>query len=619
MILSYSLSDQLLFLLAALQVLVVPGAIWTLAFKDSQRDIPEKIADSIAVSIAGLGVAAMLLFYLNWHVNTIVLAPVFILLDIVLFYLISKKIKNFSLRSFLWLGLTGLVLMGVIAFRFYQARDLVYPAWVDSVHHVLITQKFLDTGGIPQTLAPELDVPLYYHYGFHLVAALFSWISRLAPIRAVLWLGQVLNALVILGIYRLSKAIWKRTLPALLAALLVGFAFQMPAYYVTWGRYTLLAGLLVMLPAMENAYEFALEGFTWERASRLLVLTAGLILVHDLALYYYAVFLLSLLIERGVSGYRNDDPNERRTILIKTGKMSLAVLAGILLASPWLIRILTSHSAQLTVKLVVPNSENQNSYQYILFLLGPFHNYFLMGAALIGLAAAWVQKKTRALALWSSLLVLLSLPWGLKFGPFRPDHMAIILFIPAALLLSAGWVQLCDWIAKKTRPNLANGVLVVGALAVLGWGFWQTRTVVNPVTVLADQADWNGLEWIDQHTPADARFLTNTTIWQFQTYRGLDGGYWIIPQTGRFALALPGLYGYGSPDEKNQWISWMQQAAVVHACDDGFWRLVKDAKLNYVYLRDGKGSLRPEALVDCPDVDVVYQQDGVWIYNIHIK
>lgn len=619
MILSYSLSDQLLFLLAALQVLVVPGAIWTLAFKDSQRDIPEKIADSIAVSIAGLGAAAMLLFYLNWHVNTIVLAPVFILLDIVLFYLISKKIKNFNLRSFLWLGLTGIVLMGVIVFRFYQARDLVYPAWVDSVHHVLITQKFLDTGGIPQTLAPELDVPLYYHYGFHLVAALFSWISRLEPIRAVLWLGQVLNALVILGIYRLSKAIWKRTLPALLAALLVGFAFQMPAYYVTWGRYTLLAGLLVMLPAMANAYEFALKGFSWERASRLLVLTAGLILVHNLALYYYAVFLLSLLIERGVTGYRNDDPNERRAILLKAGKMSLAVLAGILLASPWLIRILTSHSAQLTVKLVVPNSENQNSYQYILFLLGPFHNYFLMGAAFIGLAAAWIQKKTRALALWSSLLVLLSMPWGLKFGPFRPDHMAIILFIPAALLLSAGWVQLCDWIANKTRPNFANGVFVVGALAVLGWGFWQTRTVVNPVTVLADQADWNALEWIAQHTPADARFLTNTTNWQFQTYRGLDGGYWIIPQTGRFALALPGLYGYGNPDEKNQWISWMQQAAVVHACDDGFWRLVKDAKLNYVYLRDGKGSLRPEVLVDCPDVDVVYQQDGVWIYNIYIK
>jgi hypothetical protein len=124
------------------------------------------------------------------------------------------------------------------------------------------------------------------------------------------------------------------------------------------------------------------------------------------------------------------------------------------------------------------------------------------------------------------------------------------------------------------------------------------------------------LEWIEENLPVEARFLTNTAIWQYQTYRGVDGGYWIIPKTGRFALALPGLYGYAEDKIKNEWVNWMERASVVHACDDGFWSLVKDAKLTHIYLRDGKGSLQSKAMIDCPNIDVVYHQAGVWIYEI---
>ena len=42
---------------------------------------------------------------------------------------------------------------------------------------------------------------------------------------------------------------------AALAALLVGFVFQMPAYYLTWGRFTLLTGLVVLGPAMAAALD----------------------------------------------------------------------------------------------------------------------------------------------------------------------------------------------------------------------------------------------------------------------------------------------------------------------------------------------------------------------------
>jgi hypothetical protein len=89
-----------------------------------------------------------------------------------------------------------------------------------------------------------------------------------------------------------------------------------------------------------------------------------------------------------------------------------------------------------------------------------------------------------------------------------------------------------------------------------------------------------------------------------------------LPKTGRFALALPGLYGYAEQTERDQWVNWMERAAVVHACDDGFWSLIKDANLTNVYLREGKGSLQPEDMVACPNVETIYQQAGVYIYQI---
>lgn len=296
--------------------------------------------------------------------------------------------------------------------------------------------------------------------------------------------------------------------------------------------------------------------------------------------------------------------------------MGLAATGGILISLAWLLRMLHAQSSQVGVQVVLPKAENLNSYQYILYLLGPTHNYFLMGGALAALILIWWQKRSRGMALWATFLLILSFPWGLRFGPFRPDHMAIVLFIPASLLLSYGWVFGSQWIQSHIHKYAGLAVLIAGAVGMLAWGTWQTRQVINAVTVLADRADWNAVEWIDDNLPMDARFLTNTTIWQYQMYRGVDGGYWILPKTRRFAIALPGLYAYGSTEQKEQWVNWMERAAVVHACDDGLWSLVKDAQLSHVYLHAGKGSLQPQAMVDCPNLKVVYEQDGIWIYEI---
>jgi hypothetical protein len=114
----------------------------------------------------------------------------------------------------------------------FQARELLLPAWVDSVHHVLVVRLIEQNGGIPTSFAPYFDVAFTYHYGFHLLAAIFSTLTLAPAEQGVLWFGQLINALVALSVYRLGRAAWHDRRAALLAAVLVGFVFQMPAYYL---------------------------------------------------------------------------------------------------------------------------------------------------------------------------------------------------------------------------------------------------------------------------------------------------------------------------------------------------------------------------------------------------
>ncbi len=145
--------------------------------------------------------------------------------------------------------LPGVALFGVIlVWRFGQIRGLVLPAWVDSVHHALLVRILLEQGTIPQTWAPYLpQVPFYYHFGFHLTAALLAKLTGLAIGQAVLIMGQVWQAVLAWGVYLLGYTLWKNQAKALVAMILVGFVSQMPAYYTAWGRYTLLVGLGLMI------------------------------------------------------------------------------------------------------------------------------------------------------------------------------------------------------------------------------------------------------------------------------------------------------------------------------------------------------------------------------------
>lgn len=148
------------------------------------------------------------------------------------------------------------------------------------------------------------------------------------------------------------------------------------------------------------------------------------------------------------------------------------------------------------------------------------------------------------------------------------------------------------------------------------WGIAQTSDILNPATVLADKDDVRAVEWVSEHTPADARFFLNTTPWQGQVYRGTDGGWWILPLTGRQTLPPPVVYTWGAPDYVKQMTGLAEQASKISACGPEFWSIVREAHLDYAYLHAGLGKLSPAALQNCPGAGLAYQSGDVSIFHL---
>jgi hypothetical protein len=404
-----------------------------------------------------------------------------------------------------------------------------------------------------------------------------------------------------------------------MAALLVGFGLHMPAYYLTWGRYTLITGLLLLPLAMAALLRVSRQPRDGSSILTAMLLTAGTALSHYTALLLLGFFTLILVIIRLLQS-QMDENGQRLPRWPSVGWPALAAGIGVLLASPWLLRTWQHLGSQATLGLVSPFDSGQAGYfDYILYLLGPIHNVVWLVIAALGLVWALLRKPTSVLAIWGLLLVLLTLPWGVRLGPWRPDHMAIVLFLPASLLAADLVFSLVAWVGRihwRWLMRLTQALILAVALAGIVWGAWQTRNILNPDTIFVNQADVTALNWVRTNTPPDARFLINTTAWMGKTYRGVDGGYWLLPYAGRQTILPPVLYTYGVLEYVAKIEQQAEQTSKLSACDAAFWEMVADFHANYVYLHLGRGSLQPEAFAMCSQVVNVYRRDGVSIFEI---
>ncbi len=606
--------DALRLLFSGFAVLFLPGYVLQRLFFWKNPDLLQSISLSVGLSLSIIPLIAELLFFLPWEPPPYTFLGTFLVLTILfLGFSLGSPFDKRAGRSNLWIGIAGVI--AAIGWRFFQVKELVLPAWVDSLHHVLITRKFLDIGGVPENLAPYLPVPFYYHFSFHAVSACFSGLADCPPEQAVFLLGQLLNAMVALSVYRLTIVLLQDKRRALTAALMVAFITQMPAYYATWGRYTLLAGLVLLPLAIAEAQ-------SWIRNRqpgtflRLALFTAGILLTH-----YFAAVLLALFLGLWILYVIIGESREPGTHVLSWLEKLASPLLGVLLVTPWLLRMWSYARSYVQWGTSSPGDSIDQLYfpdylGYLWYLLGPWRMYLLEVVAGIGLAWAWKNGKTRLFALWTTLLFLGVLPWGIRLSPFRPDHFAIVSFLPVSILAAAtvwrGRDMVISRMGEKSADKVVYGLLVLMVLL----GVWQTSSIINPTTILAEEQDVVALQWIDRKIPRQARFLVNTAPWEWGSFRGTDGGAWILPMTGRWSVAPPPLHAIGNKEYIDYTARTAKQAGQLGACDERFTQFLREEQITHVYLGVKPGNLKKEMLDNCPALVQVYRQGPVRVYAV---
>lgn len=540
----------------------------------------------------------------------------------IIWHVWHKRKANPVVSAHPGVGMTGLLLLILVLTtwtRFNHIQDLALPPWVDSVHHGLMIRVAAETGQAPYSLRPYLPVDdLPYHWGYHVFTAMIMRLSGVSLPQVMLWEGQIFNALHAFTCAALAAYLWRRPLAGLVAALVVGLISIMPAFYLSWGRYTQLTGLL-LLPALIIAWHTALRTTSWRWWVCVALLLAGLSLIHVRVL----IFALCFLAASGLV-WAVDKPGH--LLRSQLGWAGAASTLAVVLAAPWLWVVVAR-----TLLPAVDQPESllgTSSYNDVSpALLWAGQNRLLVALALI--AAAWgVRRHARVVVEqvgWIVGVVLLANPQlvGLPYSwLITNDALVISLFIPIAVVLGGGIVGLWDWLKQTVLPQRPvllrwSGVAVLLLLAL--WGTWNLRSVINPVTVFATPADAAALDWVAKHTDPDARFLINATFWFTNVSRGSDGGWWLLPLTGRWTSTPPILYRYGPPEYVAATQAFSEKIRNFQADQnqiEALQQLVAEEQITHIYLGSQSGPLTPELFTDAPGFETVYDEDGVTILAV---
>ncbi|MFQ5813327.1 MAG: hypothetical protein ACE5I2_09105 [Anaerolineae bacterium] len=639
-------------ILPLLALFTLPGyLLYSLLLGESEPEPLEHLALVVGLSLALVPLALLLCSALGISLNGAKVWIAVVALSIgALWRLASTGFRDLKrwlcpadrpfIVAFLFIFLVSLLV------RFLHIRSLVLPSWIDSVHHTLISQLIVAKGGVPQSYEPLLPIEGFiYHFGFHSLVAAFHWLTGLEIPKAMLVVGQVINGLMVLAAYLLVKCLTGRRRAGLFGALIVGLVSFMPAYYVSWGRYTQLTGLALLPTAIAFTMRSVGRSATCSRRRPdfgkpaslqpptsnfqlpiAAVSVAGLVLTHYRVLIFYGCFALAYLLYETFA-YRG----KSSVFLRYWGRAAMVCLSAALLTLPWLVNLARALLPLATLPSRMQGTPSYNVVPYDMIMVR--HNRGLLALSVCGLL--WgLHKRERAVmvtALWVAIAVLITNPTILGFPStwlVNNASLAISLFVPLAILggyflasLFVGWSLVFGRVVglgNKVHWSIGHwfiGLLVIGSVAL--WGAGEMLSIVNPSTVLATRDDVAAMDWIRRHVPSDARFLINVRHWQSGTYVGTDGGYWIPLLTGRDTILPPAIYTYGSAEYVKGINDLAEAIIAVESFDEESTRqLLDDNGVTHIYIGARGGSITPQMLMGSSYYRPVYSNGAVWIFQL---
>lgn len=535
----------------------------------------------------------------------------------------------------------ALILLLSLAARLLAVRDLAFPQWVDSPHHLVIARLLDESGRVPIGYLPLLPIEQFiYHFGFHALAVTAHWLTTLPLVQIFLLVGQLLNGLTPLAADTFVVGLTGRPRAGLAAAFFVGLVSLFPGYYVSWGRYTQLTGVLILAPALAAVWRMVKPRADGRAASHFKnifavgLLAAGLLLTHYRVLAFFAVFALAALAGGGRGGWKG---------------LGAATALAVLLTAPWLLRL----GAQAVMPVVIAPGALASPSGYNAFPVEYFQRGLERGWILIALlATVWgllrLNRVVWITAGWVAVTFAL-----LNVGPgtwvVNNSSWAITLFLPGALALGWGvdrWLKLTDtlgrempvakdfpeWSVNLNRtlqrlwPNttwirriirVAMLMCLAGLAAYAGQqGLVGQVSISNPTTVLATADDQSALEWIKKNAPEEAVFLVNGWLWQSYTWAGPDGGVWVWPLTGR-RTTLPPLDYTLQADLQAEVNAFNKRAAQIQdASAPETLALLREAGVTHIFIGAKGGTLKPEMLVDNLNYRLLYTNGAAWVFEV---
>jgi hypothetical protein len=546
--------------------------------------------------------------------------------------LLQVEIFQFSLPDGIFIGLLVLIIFT----RFWAIRSLGVPLWGDSYQHTMMAQLLVDNGGLFSSWFPYAELQTFtYHFGFHTAVAAFHWISGFELPQSTLWAGQIINILAIVALYPLASRVGKNRWGGVGAVLVAGLLSPMPMYYTNWGRYTQLAGQ-VILPGVIYLIWTALESKKrdWSLTALVWIGLAGLALTHYLVTIFAGLFIIAIFVLR----------DKREKLSASIVNISLLFSGALILFLPWFIHIFLGKLPNILNYYVTAPTKAATTFLQQFNAIGDISIYLPLTLWLImGICVAWGvwrhEKSVLLIGLWWFLNLLATNPQWLGLpgeGVITNFTLFIAVYIPAGVLVGAGigWLQSYFegefFLKNNSAKKWFYFVLIVILFTGSGiWGIGQRLGDMNiKSSALVTRPDINASEWIQKNTPQNAVFLVNSFFaYGDSLIVGSDGGWW-LPLLAKRQTTLPPLtYGseQGSRPDYIAWINMLtSEIQVKGITNPDTLSLLHERGVRYVYIGQRQGRtnyyglyvIKPDDLLSSPTFQLLYHQDGVWIFEV---
>jgi hypothetical protein len=491
-------------------------------------------------------------------------------------------------------------------------RDIDVPLWGDSYQHSMMAQLLVDNEGLFNSWQPYADLTTFtYHFGFHSQVAVFSWVTGLPAYRATLWVGQFLNGFAAMSLYPLATRLGNKKWAGTFAVLIAGLIVQMPMFYTNWGRYTQLAGQVILPIAAFTIWRLLEQrSVNWGLLSLSWLLMGGLALTHYRILIF-AILLFPILIVVGMKRTRFRDP------IIRTFLIGL-VSAGLFL--PWFIRIFEGRILDNFVYQISTPASSTPSFLSAYNSIGDLTQFLPIAVWLLMvlsiLWAAW-KKNTNSLVIivWWALIFLSANPQILGLpgvGAISIFAVVIAMYIPASLLIGG----LASTFLTKKLIKRTSVMLVLGLIILSVWGGVQQIDRIDPIAhSLATRPDLNAAKWLEQNLPTSSRLLVNS----FFAYGGTvivgsDGGWW-LPLLADLNTTLPplsyGVEGGIQPDYLSQVNLLASKIAAKGISNPEILEDLKNWGVTHIFVGQLQGRVKSS-----DQFRVIYNIDRVWVFEV---